>query len=207
MFSSTPCWLAETRLYDLIRLRRLHVSTNKGVARLCSDDLISFHNLRRFGKIHFLYVLREGCFEREVGRCLWNPILNVDVQSTCKLDKERGAALCTPINQMLTSYMENSERLFNFAKRRALLDVCVGMIGTKMALDNAGSEERYPPATGRWYLLTGREFADQTGNNELVIREVQRPGFVILVNAFKVIFLLACPASHTCLHYLIAEEN
>lgn len=46
------------------------------------------------------------------------------------------------------SYMEKSERWVKFARRLAVLYVCLGVIGAIIALNVAGKEQLHLPLTG-----------------------------------------------------------
>lgn len=76
--------------------------------------------------------------------------------------------------------MENGESCLKCARRRAALGMWAETIGALMSLDKAGDKEYLLPVTGGWYVLTGRDFSNQTGHKNFEVREGRSPGFLVL---------------------------
>lgn len=64
-----------------------------------------------------------------------------------------------------------------FAKMQAALSVPVWMVDAMMVLDSAKDKEQYLPVTGGRFLPADSDFPGQTGQNDFVVWEGQRPGF------------------------------
>lgn len=56
--------------------------------------------------------------------------------------------------------MERIQRQVKLARRRANLDVCVGLIDVILALDSAEDDKLYLSVTSSWKLLTGSDLKD-----------------------------------------------
>lgn len=88
------------------------------------------------------------------------------------------------------------ESKVNFARWRATLDARVKFTGVIMDLESGEDKEHYLPQTGGWYLLTGHNFPDQTGQDDFEFLEPWSARIFALVSRFKrldlLVFTLSC---------------
>lgn len=77
----------------------------------------------------------------------------------------------------------------------------VGLIGDAMNLDCAGEEKLYIPLSSDRYLLTCRNFLNQTEHNKLEIRRRKCPDLSVAINGSKVLSVLLCSALQTYVGY------
>lgn len=93
------------------------------------------------------------------------------------------------------------------ARRRAALDVWLGILGAILGLESAEDKDIYLLKTGGCYRLIGSACREQAWHNESEVREGRRAGFFLLVSQFEALCLLVCSASHTDLHNLMPERK
>lgn len=107
-------------------------------------------------------------------------------------DRDQKIAHCTPVNHLLTSYMEKDK----LVRRPTTLDSPVGMTVAIVSLGRAEDENFSLQLTGGRYFLTGRDSSDETGHNDFEILEVRSPGFFALDSGPDGICLFVCRATH-----------
>lgn len=103
--------------------------------------------------------------------------------------------------------MEKGESKVKLARRQAALEVWVEMISAALASDSAGDKKQYLPVTGGWYVRTGHDYPVQAAHNDFEVPKGRSPRFFVLFSEFETIYLLVSSASHTYLHYQMAEKK
>lgn len=97
--------------------------------------------------------------------------------------------------------MEKSEIRIKFVGRRAALDVCLEMLVVMVDLNSARKEDPYLPLIGGLHLLTGSDCSGLAEQIDFVVREYWSLCLFFQVSRSEIIYLLACPTSHTYVHF------
>lgn len=78
--------------------------------------------------------------KKEMVRRLWNPIFHAAVELMDKPDEDLVVAWYTQIVRLLASQMESGDSRLRFSRRRAALNVWLGMIGATLNLNTARNQ-------------------------------------------------------------------
>lgn len=87
------------------------------------------------------------------------------------------------------------------------MDASVGIVGSEEVLHAAGDKKLYPSVTGGRELPSGRDYLDQTGNNDFEVQEGQIPVLSVLVSTSEAVCLLGCPLLETYVYYPMDEKK
>lgn len=103
--------------------------------------------------------------------------------------------------------MQQVESPVQLTERWATIDVWLETRRAMRDLDSAESEKLFLPVTAGQYILTGRDWSEQTGHNDIETRQARSAWFFGLVSRSKGIYLLIYPAPHNYAHYPMSKKK
>lgn len=143
-----------------------HASTTKGALSLFSAILVWFDNSEGTGITYVVYAPLDSVFQKIVSLAFVETHIKCG-QRVYRQAGHRFKDCMVVVKKSIAAFFHGmGESQVSLARRGAGLAVWVEVIGYLMALDRAGDKERYLLLTGCRYLLTGRDWSDETEYHE-----------------------------------------
>lgn len=159
-----------------------------------------------FDRVHNMFP-GEDQLRDEEERKDWNPIVNSGDEPTDKNQRDMGVGRYATTNKFLMKTMETKHNV-ELARRRAFLDVWIGLVVSQMNLDANGRFEAFIPRTGGRWILTGIKCLPQCGHNDFpVIAGFACPGYFVIVTGLERAYLWVAPGSHNYVYYSAEDRQ
>ncbi len=150
----------------------------------------------------------ERYLQSEDNRTYWNPIVNTGNNDYDRTQRDMGIARYQSTNAFVTELLEKPENV-HLAKKRAHVDVWIGILASFLSLDNItlstnvdDAEHLLLPVTGGRFLYTGWKAGDQTGHNDFAIRPAELlPGVFVILTGPQEVALWVMNHSHKYVFY------
>ena len=142
---------------------------------------------------------------------LWSTIVNKGESEGDKENREKGVGRFSSTRKLLVEVTEKKEETVWAAKKRALLDVWIGLILAGMGMINVpGQPQKWIPASGGRFLLTSKDCPRQASHNDFDFRNHSpndSPGYFCIVNGEDPFPLWVIPGSQKLLKYSDDERK